>query len=419
MLEKKKLKFLKLIFVTAMSLLLVACTETKDGPDVFEAEIILENKNVQSGEKNDGISETEDGYLKQTEEEIIKEEPNSVELIMVGDVLLHTRVSDSGLQEDGSYQYDHLFEKVKEKVETADLALVNQEVILGGTELGLSGYPCFNGAYEVGDSLADAGFDVILHATNHALDKGKTGLLNCIHFWKKTYPEIGVVGIYETQEEENDIYVTTVNEIRIAILNYTYGTNGISLPKDMPYAVSLWEEEKIERDVEAAKQQADFIVVCPHWGTEYMLEETADQQRKAQFLADLGVDLIIGTHPHVIEPVEWLTGTDGTQTLCYYSIGNFVNATSGTGAGTANRMVGGMADVTITMEEGEAVISEYGIEPLVSHLVEGRGQMTTYFLDDYTKELAEANEIRKQDSSFSLTYCRDLCRQVLGDLYKE
>ena len=112
MLEKKKLKFLKLIFVTAMSLLL-ACTETKDEPDVFEAEIILENKNVQSGEKNDGISETEDSYLKQTEEEIIKEEPNSVELIMVGDVLLHTRVSDSGLQEDGSYQYDHLFEKVK------------------------------------------------------------------------------------------------------------------------------------------------------------------------------------------------------------------------------------------------------------------------------------------------------------------
>lgn len=116
-------------------------------------------------------------------------------LVMVGDVLLHTPVSDSGLMEDGSYNYSHLFRNVRNDIEEADLALVNQEVILGGTELGLSGYPAFNGAYEVGDALVEAGFDVVLHATNHALDKGRRGILNCINYWRTSQPDMGVIGL--------------------------------------------------------------------------------------------------------------------------------------------------------------------------------------------------------------------------------
>lgn len=405
---------LRSTFVLIGLFLLTSCGSIKQETGSFEAQLTTENVAVVVEQK---IPEIEEESYEQTESAAEStEEIKSVELVMVGDILLHTRVSDSGLQPDGSYQYDHLFANVKEKVEQADLALVNQEVILGGTELGLSGYPCFNGAYEVGDSLVDAGFDVILHATNHALDKGKKGLLNCIHFWKEQYPEIGVLGIYETQEEADDVYFVTVNGIRIAILNYTYGTNGIALPKDMPYAVSVWDKSKIQKDVEKAKEQADFIIACPHWGTEYVLEETPDQREKAQFLADLGVDLIIGTHPHVIEPVEWITAADGTQTLCYYSIGNFINATAGTGNGTAKRMVGAMADVTITQTEDDVMITEYGVEPLVSHIGQG-SRMTTYFLSDYTQELAEENEIKKQDSSFSLLYCIDLCKQVYGMVF--
>lgn len=347
------------------------------------------------------------------------EEDTEIELIMVGDMLLHPRVYESGFMEDGTYQYDHLFANTRDKIESADLALVNQEVILGGIELGLSGYPCFNGAFEVGDSLVNAGFDVILHATNHALDKGKRGLLNCIHFWKEQYPEIGVVGIYETKEESEEIYVTEVNDVRIAILNYTYGTNGISLPKDMPFAVEMWNDEQIAEDVARAKEIADFIVACPHWGTEYVLTQTKDQERKAQYLADLGVDLIIGTHPHVIEPVAWLTGKSGNQTLCYYSIGNYINATSGTGKGAANRMVGAMADVILEKTENDVIIADYKVLPLVTHLVAGRGTMTTYFLDDYTLELAGVNQMVRQDASFSLDYCKELCKNVFGDLYEE
>lgn len=360
------------------------------------------------------------GEIEEKEPEPI-EEPQEVTLVMVGDILLHTKVYESGLMENGTYNYDHMFAQVKEEIEAADLALVNQEVILGGRELGLSGYPAFNAAYEVGDSLVTAGFDVILQATNHALDKGKKGLLNCIQFWDEQYPEITVLGIHKSEEEAQEICVREVNGIRLALLNYTYGTNGIPLPKDMPYAVDLWNEQQIAEDVALAKSMADFIIVCPHWGTEYVLEETADQRKKAQFLADLGVDLVIGTHPHVVEPVRWVTGAEGNETLVYYSIGNFINATSGTGTGKAARMLGAMAEVTLALDEvtHEVYIQEYGVEPLVTHNVSGSGQITTYKLEDYTEELAAKNEMIWQDRSFSIAYCEELCEKVFGELYIE
>lgn len=362
-----------------------------------------------------------------TEEEIDRDEEENVpeqqevNLVMVGDILMHTKVYESGLMADGSYNYDHMFAQVKPEIESADIALVNQEVILGGKELGLSGYPAFNAAFEVGDSLVDAGFDVILHATNHALDKGKKGLLNCIQFWDEQYPEIGVLGIHANEEDAQEIYIQEVNGIKLAILNYTYGTNGIPLPKDMPFAVEMWNEQQIAADVALAKEMADFVVVCPHWGTEYVLEETTDQRKKAQFLADLGVDLVIGTHPHVVEPVKWVSGMEGNQTLVYYSIGNFINATSGAGKGKAARMLGAMAEVTIVKDENtqETYISEYGVEPLVTHNVSGSGQITTYKLSDYTDELAEQNEMKYQDYSFSKAYCEDICSKVFGELYIE
>ena len=395
----------------------------EDSAQVFMSESVEEtNSEVLIEQLDVPMTMTTEVETQQDEIETVEEpEPQEVSLVMVGDILMHTKVYESGLMEDGSYNYDHMFAQVKTDIEEADIAIVNQEVILGGRELGLSGYPAFNAAFEVGDSLVDAGFDVILHATNHALDKGKKGLLNCIQFWEEQYPDIAVLGIHESEEDAQEIYVQEINGIRVAILNYTYGTNGIALPKNMPYAVELWDEKQIIDDVVRAKEIADFIVVCPHWGTEYVLEETADQRKKAQFLADLGVNLVIGTHPHVVEPVKWISGAEGNQMLVYYSIGNFINATSGTGNGKAARMLGAMAEVTIAMNEEtqEAYISEYGIEPLVTHNVSGSGQITTYKLADYTEELARQNEMIYQDRTFSKAYCEDICSTVFGDLYIE
>lgn len=346
-------------------------------------------------------------------------EPAEITLVMVGDILLHTPVEKAAMQEDGSYQFDAIFAGVKEDIEEADLAIVNQEVIIGGEELGISGYPAFNAPFAVGDALVDAGFDVICHGTNHALDKGKKGLVSCLNFWQDNYPEVAVLGINRSEEAAEDIYIYEQDGMRIAILNYTYGTNGIPLPQDMPYAVDMLEKEAVIADIQRAEAEADFTIVCPHWGTEYRLEPSAEQQRWTEIFLENGVDLVLGTHPHVIEPIEWVRDEEsGQEMLVYYSLGNFVNWTSGTGEGVANRMLGGMAQVTLAREEEKVVITEYGVEPLVCHLEDGINGVTVYKLSEYTTELGAQNQIRNQDADFSKEYCEELCNKVWKELWR-
>lgn len=375
------------------------------------------------------ISESEE-TLQRAEESLAEssdqppEATSEYKIIMVGDVLLHTPVEESCLQPDGSYDYDSLFSHTKEEIAAADLALVNQEVIIGGADLGISGYPCFNADYSLCDSLVGAGFDVICHATNHAMDKGRAGLVNCAEYWRDEYPQITVLGIHDTADTSTscgaDPSIIELGDMRIAVLNYTYGTNGISLPADMSYSVDLLKKEQVAADIRRAEELADFTIVCPHWGTEYRLTPDASQEKWTKIFAENGADLILGTHPHVIEPIEWVTDEASEhEMLVYYSLGNFVNWTSGTGEGVANRMVGGMAEVTITKNDhGEVEIADYGVKPMISHVASAPEGVTTYFLEDYPEELAEENEIVSQDPEFSREYCVNLCDSIWGDLWK-
>jgi len=334
--------------------------------------------------------------------------------------LLHTRIHEYSKQADGSYNYDAIFANLAEEISAADVALVNQEVIIGGEELGISGYPSFNAPKEAGDALVKAGFDVVLHATNHALDKKGKGVLNTLQFWEENYPEIGVLGIHDSIEDQEEIYITEIEGIRIAILNYTYGTNGIAMPKGMPYAVDMLEKTAVKEDIRRAKEQADIVIVCPHWGTEYRLTPDERQKQWTELFLEEGVDLVLGTHPHVIEPVELLTNPEtGEQMPVFYSIGNFVNWTSGKGEGVANRMVGGIPDITIERDEsGNAYIADYSITAIVCHVEKKTNGITVYPLSEYTEELAGQNAIKNQDPVFSLEYCTNLCNEIWGDLWK-
>ncbi len=374
------------------------------------------SKNKEEETNTENVTQNDSETEKEQEEVYVEPE---IDIVMVGDILLHENVQESGKLEDGSYNYDHLFANVTEEIQAADLAIANQEVILGGTEIGLYGYPNFNGPYEVGDALAKAGFNVILHATNHTLDRGKTALVNCMNFWKTNHSEIAVLGIFESQEAyDNDIYVYEQDGVRIAILNYTYGTNGMPMPDDMPFAVALLEKEKVLADLEKANEMADFVVVCPHWGTEYQHTQSEEQEYWAQLFLENGVDLVIGTHPHYIQPVEMLQDEEGNQMLVYYSLGNFINSTGESGRGTADRMIGAMAQITIAKKEsGEVYIKDYGVEPLVTQLLYGTQEITTYKLSEYTEELASQNQILEKDSVFSLEFCQELCEEVFGELY--
>ncbi len=317
--------------------------------------------------------------------------PVSINLIAVGDMLLHGGIHNSALQPDGSYNYAHVFEHTKDRIASADIAVANQEVILGGVELGVSSYPTFNSPQAFGDALVDTGFDVILHASNHTMDKDTIGVLNTIHFWKENHPDTTFLGINESEEERDTIKIVEKDGIKIAMLNYTYGLNGFSLPADKPYLVNLMDEahkSEIAEDMKKAREQADFVIVYPHWGTEYVLEATDEQKQWAQFFADNGADLIIGTHPHVVEPVEWVTAADGRQTLVYYSLGNYISIQY-----YNYSMLGGFAEVTITKDSTGTYISGYDMDFLVTHYTAGRTEMTTYFLSDYTDELASRHAI--------------------------
>ena len=349
------------------------------------------------------------------------EKNTEITIVMVGDILLHTPVEEAAKRDDGSYNFDFIFENLKKDISSADIAIVNQEVIIGGQELGVSGYPAFNAPYQAGDALVEAGFDVVCHGTNHALDKGKSGLLNCCKYWREQHPEITVVGINETEDAYNNIDIVEEKGIRIAILNYTYGTNGIPQPKGMPHAVDMLDKDKVEKDLKFAEENADFTIVCPHWGTEYNLGVDKSQKYWTEIFRKNGADLVLGTHSHVIEPIEMLEDVgvgitnnhgDGDM-LVYYSLGNFVNWTSGKGKGVANRMVGGMADVTIGRNaKGEVVIKSYGVTPVVTHLQKGHEGVIVYPLTEYTDELGKTNEIVKQDPGFSAQYCRELANKV-------
>ncbi len=353
--------------------------------------------------------------------------PDTVTICMVGDILLHTPVEEAAKRDDGSYDYGAVFSQTADLISGYDIAIVNEEVIIGGESLGVSGYPAFNAPFEIGDALVDAGFDVVLHATNHALDKGAKGVSNCCSYWQDNHPETEVLGIHDSEEDRDHISILEVNGISLAILNYTYGTNGINVPSDMPYCVDLLDEDRVVSDLERAEDMADFTIVCPHWGTEYRLTPDPSQLKWATLMAGHGADLIIGTHPHVIEPVEWVSNEDSsdsdspdrTGTLVYYSLGNFVNWTSGTGPGTSDRLVGGMADITLSRDGlGEVVISDHGITALVTDLRPGPDGVTVYKLADYNEELASSNAILSQDPSFSYEYCVSLCDSVWGGDYR-
>ena len=389
--------------------------EMEDGADAGQ----ISSETPDSGATADSVgSVDEEADAKESEE--TGDVPQTVTLVMVGDILLHDPIEEAAKRDDENYDFDAIFKNTADIISGADLALVNQEVIIGGEELGVSGYPAFNAPYAIGDSLYDAGFDVVLHATNHALDRGANGIDNCLDYWKSRHPDMEVLGIYKDADDRDDLCVMEVNGIRIAILNYTYGTNGIDLPSGRPYAVNLMDDahrDQIAGDLSRACEESDFVIVCPHWGIEYELEPSYSQQEWASFFADNGADLIIGTHPHVIEPIEMIEDeVEGDETLCYYSLGNFVNWTSGTGEGVANRMVGGMAEVTIEKDEnGDAFICDHGVKALVAHLTDGEDGVTVYPLAEYNEKMSYDNRIRLQDPAFSYEYCVDLCDRVWGD----
>ncbi|WP_215146293.1 CapA family protein [Exiguobacterium qingdaonense] len=266
-------------------------------------------------------------------------------LYAIGDILLHDSVYNAARVEDG-FDFDSAFEQISPILSRADISIANQESMIGGSEIGLSSYPAFNSPFEIGDALKRAGIDLVTTANNHTLDRGVRAIENSIDHWNA----IGMpyTGSFLSAEDKANIRMLTANDISFSFLAYTYGTNGV-VPKQ-PYHVNYIDLAQMRPEIEKAEQLTDMTVVSLHFGTEYEPLPNEGQTELAQSLADLGVDIIIGHHPHVLQPPVMLEGVNGNQTFVAYSLGNFLSGQRGDERNTGGII--GIDVVKTTTEEG-------------------------------------------------------------------
>lgn len=259
----------------------------------------------------------------------------SISLIMAGDNLINDKLYNAAKKDDGSYDFKSMYSYIKDIVKNYDLAYYNQETILGGSEIGVSSYPAFNSPYEVGDATIDTGFNLVSLATNHTLDRGEKAIINSLNYWNNK-SNILTSGSYLSNNDRNKVNIKEVNNITYTMLNYTYGTNGIKVPEGKEYLVNIWPctgnnpdndtkyqeyKEVVKKDILRVRDKVDLLIVAMHFGVEYTHVPTNYQIDMAEFLSSLGVDIIIGTHPHVIMPITYIN-----DTLVIYSLGNFLSA---------------------------------------------------------------------------------------------
>lgn len=259
----------------------------------------------------------------------IPKQPTTIHMSVIGDIMSHsTNFKNAYDSSDKTYDFSNTFSNISTYIQDADIAVGNLETTFAGSSRGYSGYPTFNTPEALGKNLKDLGIDVLSTANNHCMDKGYSGLVSTLDFLDKF--GISHTGTYRSSEDQNTILIKDVNGIKIAFLAFTYGTNGITIPSDKSYAVNLIDKELIKNQIELAKkQEVDLICVNMHWGIEYKLTQNKTQEDLSNFLFENGVDLILGSHPHVLEPMEKRTVTleDGSTKdgFVIYSLGNFMS----------------------------------------------------------------------------------------------
>lgn len=354
----------------------------------------------------------------ESEEEPPPPEPVSARLIGVGDNLIHTAIYQQAQRRaDGvGYDFDYAYANIKDIIKLADIASINQETVMV-KEQSPSSYPMFNSPTELGDYLCDIGFDVFNLANNHSLDMvpstGETALTSYLNFWA-SHPEVAATGLYRNQEDYDSIRTLERNGITFSFIGMTEYTNGLSMPKDTDVILMMTSDEAaIQERIEKAKSISDVVVVNIHWGVEYTNEPNEFQKSLAQKMSDWGADIILGHHPHVLQPVEWLEREDGTRALVAYSLGNFIS-----GQDTGYRMIGGALDVTATKDPatGAVTLSDARFIPLITHFDGNWGNIRIYPRDQYTEELAQAHGVRGgKTANFSLDFIDQVVSEVIPE----
>lgn len=341
----------------------------------------------------------------------------------VGDNVINEQLIDfadrnAGEYGDGVYDFAPLYSHVSPVISDYDLAFINQETVMGSNEnFDFAGYPSFNSPDILAENLVAAGWDMFNCNSNHTYDIGSAAIYHEIELWKR-YPEVAVAGMHETEEDAQTIRVIERNGIRVALLSYNYGLNGYDNSEvEDGSLVNFFTDEKLERDIPKAKAVSDVVVASMHWGTEYTNEPDETQRIWAQKCADLGADVVVGTHTHFIQPMEWLKGASGNDTLVAWCLGDFAS-----GYTWIDCILGGMMSCDFVRgEDGSVTVENVEWTPTIEHM-EG-GVYSVHFLKDYTSDMAARNELFSPENSSNtaealadpLGYVRAKTTQVIGD----
>ena len=350
-----------------------------------------------------------------------------VYVMAVGDDLMHQGVVRTGLQDDGSYNFDCLFDDIEPYLSRGDIKIINQENVFAGNEKGFSGYPLFNCPVEISDALCNVGFNVVLHASNHAVDQGIDGLVYCKEYWDEHHPEMMVVGVYGEEGRNDDIPLITSHDITFAVLNYTYSANSEYVQSGLENHLNLLHpyggdrildfntlDPKVLDDIKRAEELADFVIVCPHWGVEYQTKENSFQDEAAREMIAAGADIIIGAHPHVVQPVEWIETENGNSGICYYSLGNYVSTQY-----DPICLLEGMAWVKIHVtKDGPYIVrDESGVLPMVLQYQSGPLRITGVIpVEEYNDDLAVIHGAQNRSGEIVYTsFFEDKSSEIFGD----
>ena len=271
----------------------------------------------------------EDGKTKEIESVVNEVEvPNdiTINLAVIGDIMCHnTQYMDAFV--DGVYDFDYVFDDIREKLQVADYTVGNLETTFAGAGRGYSSYPEFNTPEELGIAIKNAGIDLVSTANNHSLDSRYAGVESTIDFLN----EYGIAhtGTYKSQEEQDTPTIVDIQGLKVAFLSFTYGTNGIPVADGKEYCINLIDDDFIVDRLNLTKaQNPDVICVFMHWGEEYQTSPNAEQKHLAELLFDNGVNVILGSHPHVLQRMEKVdlgTELEPKEGFVIYSLGNFVS----------------------------------------------------------------------------------------------
>ena len=381
--------------------------------------ILLSTLVINFAFNNDNKTKKDDNKVeKNVKKENITVEPAEyrLDMIMVGDALIHDKIYNDA-KTGNTYDFKKMISLIKPITSKYDVAYYNQETILGGKGIGLSAYPMFNSPYEVGDAMIDAGFNLVSLATNHTMDRGTKAIQNSRKYWDSK-KDVLAVGSYTSQASRDEVHIVKKNNITYTMLNYTYGTNGINVPKK--YLVNVWPvkgsnpktdtayqnyKKQVKQDIEKVRGKVDVVMVAMHWGIEYTYTPNSYQKDMAAYLSSLGVDIIIGTHPHVVQPIEWIG-----DTLVIYSLGNFISAHEIINQGNRVGLMAsvqiikkknenGEYDITITNPNNQLIYTYY-TSNYKNIKVIPFSQMSTKYLSNYKSVFNKyANIVKKLDKN--------------------